>query len=93
MENAEFERRFVLDYLWFGCMVLAHQSRVLNDAHAAEINPDRRRACSFPIHTNLMSMNTTSLAGRVKARSTPSTAGTLSPNIDGHGSLPFSVVA
>jgi hypothetical protein len=92
MENAEFERRFLLDYLRFGCMVLAHQSRVLNEAHAAEINPDRRRACFLSIHTNLMSMNT-SPAGRVKARSTPNTAGTLPPNIDGHGSLPYSGVA
>ena len=55
MENAEFENRFLLDYyLWFGCTVLAHQSRVLNEAHAAEDNADRRRAYFVSIHTNLI---------------------------------------
>lgn len=92
MESAEFERRFLLDYLWFGCMVLAHQSRVLTEAHVAEIAPDRRRACFLSIHTNLMSVNT-SPVGRVRARSTSNTAGTLPPNIDWHGSLPYSGVA
>jgi hypothetical protein len=54
MESAEFERGFLLDYLWFGCMVLAHQSRVLNEALVAEIDRDRRRACFLSIHTNLI---------------------------------------
>jgi hypothetical protein len=54
MENAEFEKRFLLDYLWFGCTALAHQSRVLNEAHAAEDNADRRRAYFVSIHTNLI---------------------------------------
>jgi len=54
MDNAEFEPRFLLDYLWFGCMILAHQSRVLNEAHAAEADADRRRAYLLAIHTNLI---------------------------------------
>jgi hypothetical protein len=39
-----------------------------------------------------MSVNT-SPVGRVRARNTSNTAGTLPPNIDGHGSLPYSGVA
>lgn len=54
MDNADFERRFLLDYLWFGCRVLAHQSRVLNEAHAAESDAERRRAYFLSIHTNLI---------------------------------------
>jgi hypothetical protein len=54
MENAEFEKRFLLDYLWCGCTVLARQSRVLNEAHAVEDNADRRRAYFVSIHTNLI---------------------------------------
>ena len=86
MENAEFERRFPLDY-WFGCMVLAHQSRGLNEAHAAEIDPDRRRACFLSIHTNLMSEH--AAGWPVRAPSTSNTAGTLPLNIDGTAVCPI----
>lgn len=54
MDHTEFERRFLLDYLWFGRMVLAHQNQVMNEAHRAETDPDRRRAYFLAIHTNLI---------------------------------------
>ena len=90
MENAEFERRFPLDY-WFGCMVLAHQSRGLNEAHAAEIDPDRRRACFLSIHTNLMSEHAAGWPGEstehIQHRGHPAAEHRR------HGSLPYSGVA
>jgi hypothetical protein len=54
MDNAEFERRFLVDYLWFGRMVLAYESRALNEADVSEGDADRRRACFLSIHTNLI---------------------------------------
>ncbi|MBI2220041.1 MAG: hypothetical protein HYU53_02400 [Acidobacteria bacterium] len=51
MDNTSFERRFLLDYMWFGRMVLAQQARVLNEAHEAESDADRRRAHFISIHT------------------------------------------
>jgi len=53
-QTAAFERKFLLDYLWFGRMVLAHQSRALNDAYVAELDADRRRAFFLAIHSNLL---------------------------------------
>ena len=54
MDNVEFERRFLLDYLWFGRMILAHQARVLNQAHQSEPDADRRRAHFIAVHTVLI---------------------------------------
>jgi hypothetical protein len=50
----EFERKFLLDYMWFGRTILALQSRVLNDAFNTETDDDCKRAYVLAIHTNLM---------------------------------------
>ena len=54
MNNSEFERRFLLDYVWFGRMVLAHQNRVLNKAYLEDTDYARRSACFLAMHTNLI---------------------------------------
>jgi hypothetical protein len=49
-----FERRFLLDYFWFGRTVLSHQARALHEAHERESDADLRRAYLVAVHTLIM---------------------------------------
>jgi hypothetical protein len=49
-----FERQFLLDYLWFGRMVLPHQARVILAEYESETDADLRRLHFVAIHTVLL---------------------------------------